>query len=85
MGFEAHFTPAVEIGWRLGAEHWGHGYATEAARAVLRFGFEQVKMPEIVSFTVPHNQRSRRVMEKIGCDTIPEDDFDTLVCPKAIR
>src|SRR5437764_14595731 len=34
-GFDAHFTPCVEIGWRLAADRWGHGYATEAARAVL--------------------------------------------------
>jgi len=76
VGFEAHFTPAIEIGWRLAAEHWGHGYATEAARAVLQFGFEQLKLPELVSFTVPQNQRSRRVMEKIGMRHDPKDDFD---------
>jgi RimJ/RimL family protein N-acetyltransferase len=74
--FEAHFTPAVELVWRLAAEHWGHGYATEAARAVLRFGFEQLAMREIVAFTVPHNQRSRRVMEKLGMRHDPREDFD---------
>lgn len=65
-GFEAHFTPCVEIGWRLSAGHHGRGYATEAARAVLDYGFEELNLAEIVSFTVPENQASRRVMEKIG-------------------
>jgi RimJ/RimL family protein N-acetyltransferase len=74
--FEAHFTPCVEIGWRLAAEHWGRGYAAEGARAALRFGFEVAKLREIVSFTVPANQRSRRVMEKLGMTRDPADDFD---------
>ncbi|HEY5449121.1 MAG TPA: GNAT family N-acetyltransferase [Polyangia bacterium] len=73
--FTAHFTPAVEIGWRLAAEHWGQGYATEAARAVLAFGFEKVGLPEIVSFTTAANVRSRRVMEKLGLQRSPGDDF----------
>src|SRR5512134_3566311 len=55
--FEAHFTPCVEIGWRLAAEYWGCGYATEGARAVLAFGCEQLHLAEIVSFTVPDNWR----------------------------
>ena len=67
--------PAVEIGWRLAAEHWGHGYATEAARAVLAFGFERLGLPEIVSFTTTANVRSRRVMEKLGMRHSPDDDF----------
>jgi ribosomal-protein-alanine N-acetyltransferase len=75
-GFEAHFTPCVEIGWRLSAESWGHGYATEGARAVLEFGFESLGLVEIVSFTVPGNVRSRRVMERIGMSRQPGDDFD---------
>ncbi len=73
--FTAHFTPAVEIGWRLAAEHWGQGYATEAARAVLAFGFEKLGLPEIVSFTTAANVRSRRVMEKLGMQRAPGDDF----------
>jgi ribosomal-protein-alanine N-acetyltransferase len=64
--FEAHFTPCVEIGWRLAAEHWNQGLATEAANAVLRIAFEGVGLGEVVSFTVPANRRSRRVMEKLG-------------------
>jgi ribosomal-protein-alanine N-acetyltransferase len=74
--FEAHFTPCVEIGWRLASEHWGHGYATEGALAALQFGFEVLGLREIVSFTVSRNVRSRRVMEKIGMTHNPADDFD---------
>jgi RimJ/RimL family protein N-acetyltransferase len=73
--FEAPFLPAVEIGWRLAAEHWGRGYATEAARAVLAYGFEQVGLAEIVSFTTTANVRSRRVMEKLGMRRSPDEDF----------
>lgn len=68
--------PMVEVGWRLGSEHWGRGYATEAAREALRFGFEAVGLAEIVSFTVPRNARSRRVMERIGLMRDPSGDFD---------
>jgi RimJ/RimL family protein N-acetyltransferase len=81
-GLEAHFTPCVEIGWRLGAEYWGRGYATEAARAVLTFGFEPLALPEIVSFTVPGNVRSRRVMERIGMSHDPAGDFDHPALPE---
>jgi len=80
--FEAHFTPAIEIGWRLAAEHWGLGYATEGARAVLAFGFEVARLEEIVSITVPANTRSRRVMEKIGMTCNPADDFDHPLLPE---
>jgi ribosomal-protein-alanine N-acetyltransferase len=68
--------PMVEVGWRLAREHWGHGYATEAAREALRFGFEDVGLDEIVSFTVPQNVRSRRVMERIGLLRDAAGDFD---------
>jgi ribosomal-protein-alanine N-acetyltransferase len=74
--FEAPFTPCVEIGWRLASEHWGKGYATEAAKAAMEFGFGAVGLREIVSFTVPNNLRSRRVMEKLGMTYDPKDDFD---------
>jgi RimJ/RimL family protein N-acetyltransferase len=74
--FEAPFTPCVEIGWRLAHDLWGQGYATEAARAVVRDGFERLGLAEILSWTVPANLRSRRVMEKIGKRRSPEDDFD---------
>jgi ribosomal-protein-alanine N-acetyltransferase len=74
--FDAHFTPAVEVGWRLASAHWGKGYATEGARAALEFGFTQLGLAEIVSFTVPANTRSLRVMERIGMSHDPADDFD---------
>jgi RimJ/RimL family protein N-acetyltransferase len=80
--FATHFTPCVEIGWRLSAEHWGHGYATEGARAALAFGFEVLGLEEIVSFTVPENRRSRRVMERIGMTYNPADDFDHPLLPE---
>lgn len=73
--FNAHFMPAVEIGWRLDHKYWGHGYATEAAEAVLDYGFNTLNLQEVVSFTVPENIRSRRVMEKIGMRQNDEDDF----------
>ena len=66
----------VEVGWRLASGHWGNGYATEAAREALRFGFDEVGLDEIVSFTVPQNVRSRRVMERIGLVRDPAGDFD---------
>jgi RimJ/RimL family protein N-acetyltransferase len=74
--FQAHFTPCVEIGWRLAAEHWNQGFPTEGARAVLANAFGPLALEEVVSFTVPANVASRRVMEKIGMNHSPEDDFD---------
>jgi ribosomal-protein-alanine N-acetyltransferase len=74
--FESRFTPAVEVGWRLAAPAWGHGYATEAARAALDFGFERVGLEEIVSFASDVNLRSRAVMERLGMSHDPADDFD---------
>jgi RimJ/RimL family protein N-acetyltransferase len=71
----AHFTPAVEIGWRLGSQYWGQGYATEGAVAVLEYGFTKVGLEEIVSFTVPMNERSIKVMQKIGMSNTAEDNF----------
>lgn len=76
VDFSAHFTPAVEIGWRLDHEYWGQGYATEGARACLAFGFEQLHLKEIVSFTALGNLRSQRVMQKIGMHHSSNDDFD---------
>ena len=73
--WEAHFTPAVEVGWRLGSAYWGKGYATEGAKASLDYGFNQCGLKEIVSFTVPANTRSLRVMEKIGMVRDPQGDF----------
>ena len=75
-GFRSHFTPCVEVGWRLAFEHWGHGYATEAARLALRYGFETLALAEIVSFTSAANHRSRAVMERLGMHRDPADDFE---------
>jgi RimJ/RimL family protein N-acetyltransferase len=74
--FDAHFTPCIEIGWRIAAQYWNRSYATEGARAVLTFGFETLQLDEIVSFTTAGNMPSRRVMEKIGMKHDEADDFD---------
>ena len=81
VGFEAHFTPAppetaVEIGWRLARDHWGKGYASEAARAALAHGFGPLGLNEIVSFTATGNLRSQSVMLRLGMTHYPADDFD---------
>ena len=68
--------PVLEIGWRLAAEHWGRGYATEGARASLAHAFDVLDKDEVVSFATTANQRSRHVMEKLGLVRRPEDDFD---------
>lgn len=73
--FEAHFTPCVEIGWRLQTQYWGQGLATEAARAVLDFAFEKLHLDQVVSFTSKCNLRSQRVMQRIGMSTSSEDNF----------
>lgn len=74
--FDAHFTPAVEVGWRLARSHWGRGYATEGARAALADGFARLAPAEIVSFTAVVNRRSQRVMARLGMTCDPADDFD---------
>jgi len=79
--WDAPFTPAVEVGWRLARDAWGHGYASEAARASLVDGCARLPVDEIVSFTVPANRRSRRVMEALGMQRRPEDDFDHPALP----
>jgi len=66
---------SIEIGWRLAAGHWGKGYASEAARAWLRFGFETLKLQEIIAFAVEDNHRSTAVMKRLGMEHRPEGDF----------
>jgi RimJ/RimL family protein N-acetyltransferase len=83
--FDAPFTPAVEIGWRLARRHWGQGLAPEAARAVLDFAFGPLALDEIVSFTASTNRRSQRVMQKIGMSHDPADDFDHPALPVGHR
>ncbi len=79
--WDAPFTPAVEVGWRLARSHWGNGYATEGAREALRYGFDVIGLDEIVSFTTPANVRSWKVMERIGMTRDPADDFDHPLIP----
>ena len=66
IGFKAHFTSCIQIGWRLAAQYWGYGYASEGAQKCLEIGFKQFKLREIVSFAVKDNLNSIRVMQKIG-------------------
>ncbi len=72
--FEASFTPCIEIGWRIASEFWNKGYATEAAKACILFGFDQIKWNDIYSFTSVLNIRSENVMKKIGMQK--EGEFD---------
>ena len=74
--FEAHFTPTVEIGWRLAKAFWGKGYATEGARSAIDYGFEVIGLTEIVSFTAQLNLRSIAVMERLGMTHQEADDFE---------
>jgi RimJ/RimL family protein N-acetyltransferase len=74
--FPAHFTPAVEVGWRLAADQWGQGYATEGARAALEYAFGKLDFKEIVSFTSTINVRSWRVMERLGMRRDLSGDFE---------
>ncbi len=83
--FEAHFMPAVEIGWRLAKEAWGNGYATEAARAALAHGFGPAGLGEIVSFTTTTNLPSQRVMQRIGMTHDEAGDFDHVRLPDGHR
>lgn len=76
VGFSAHFTPAVELLWRLSRSAWGHGYATEAAREACRIGFDELQLPELVSFTTTGNARSRAVMERLGMTRDAREDFE---------
>lgn len=83
--FEAHFTPAVEIGWRLARSAWGRGYASEAARRALRFAFDDLGLAEVVSFTATANVRSQAVMERIGMTRDASGDFDHPLVPDGHR
>ena len=74
--YEAHFTPAVEAAWRLARSYWGRGYAFEAARAALDDGFYRVGLKEIVAVTTPPNERSWRLMERLGMARDVDGDFD---------
>ncbi len=76
VAFDAHFAPAVEISWRLAHDHWGLGFASEAAWTALRCGFEQLGLDEVVSFTAERNVPSEKVMQAIGMRRDLGGDFD---------
>lgn len=76
LSFPVHFAPTVEVGWRLDYPFWGKGFATEGAKACLKYGFETLNLEEIVAFTAVQNMRSRAVMERIGMHHNSQDDFD---------
>lgn len=80
--FPAHFTPAVEVGWRMARHAWGHGYATEAARAAIDYGFGAVGLLEIVSITTRTNERSMALMRRLGMTTDPAWDFEHPLLPR---
>jgi RimJ/RimL family protein N-acetyltransferase len=75
VDIDVAFAPAVELGWRLARAFWGRGIATEAASAAIDFAFEQLRLPDLVSYTAVRNQRSRRVMERLGMTRDPNEDF----------
>lgn len=79
------FSPCVEVAWRICADEWGKGYAPEAANEAMRDGFERVGLQEIVSFTTLTNLKSRRVMEKLGMQYCPAEDFDHPMVPEGHR
>lgn len=83
--FDAHFTPALEIGWRLARDAWGSGYASEGARAAAAYAFDELGRHEIVSFTSTTNVRSQRVMDRLGMTHDPADDFDHPAIPEGDR
>jgi RimJ/RimL family protein N-acetyltransferase len=83
--FEAEFTPAVEIGWRLARAHWGHGYATEAASAALDYGFGPLRLDRIVSFTSLKNFRSQAVMRRIGMTAVAEFEHPSVAEGNPLR
>jgi RimJ/RimL family protein N-acetyltransferase len=74
--FPAPFAPCLEIAWRLAKGQWGQGLATEAAAAVLRFGFQTLALEEVLAFTVPANRRSRAVMQRLGMRHDLAADFE---------
>ncbi len=83
--FESHFTPCIEIGWRIKPEYWGRGLAPEGARLCLDYGFHKLNQQQIVAMTTVDNRKSRRVMEKLGMHWDPADDFDHPLVPDGHR
>ena len=79
--FEAHFRPCIEIGWRFHHRFWGHGYALEASRLAVGFAFESLRLKEVVSFTARLNERSERLMQRLGMTHSRLDDFEHPLLP----
>lgn len=79
--YEATFTPAIEIGWRIQRAYWGHGYVSEAARLSLQDGFGRLGLREVIALTVPANVRSQAVMTRLGMRRDPAEDFDHPLVP----
>ena len=79
--FDAPFNPSVEVGWRFRRSAWGNGYATEAARAALDYGFNVAGLEEIVSLTTRTNERSQAVMRRLGLTHDPAEDFNYPLLP----
>ena len=75
VAFAAAFTPAVEIGWRIQRQHWRQGYALEAATAVLAYAFAQLQLQQVLAFTVPANLPSQALMQRLGMQRNPNEDF----------
>lgn len=82
IDYDLSFCPTIEIGWRLGSKYWGYGYATEAAKKVLEIGYTNFNLPEIVSFTIPYNIKSIKVMERLGMHRDLHGDFYHTALPK---
>jgi RimJ/RimL family protein N-acetyltransferase len=76
VNIDVPFAPAVEVGWRLARPYWGEGFATEAAATAITFAFTHTELAALVSFTAAHNQRSRSVMERLGMQSDPGEDFE---------
>jgi RimJ/RimL family protein N-acetyltransferase len=83
VSFVAHFTLAVEVGWRLARPFWGQGFAVEAARAALQFGFEEICLTEVVAHSSVRNGRSHRLMAKLGMSHDCTEDFDRPRIPES--
>jgi RimJ/RimL family protein N-acetyltransferase len=79
------FAPAVELGWRLARPFWGRGLASEAGRAATRHAFEELGLPELVAYTAAHNERSRRLMRRLGMTRDPAEDFAHPALPAGHR
>ena len=76
VNFEAKFTPATEIGWRIMTPHWRKGYALEAASALIQHGFDDLGLEDVVAFAAKDNTPSIRLMQRLGMQANPDLDFD---------